>query len=75
MTHEKNEKIYNALLNETELLAKEGVSTVEMARVMATFLVTLTYDCAPSSDHATHLIMSAMMQRLEQNIGPLGDDY
>ena len=71
MTHEK---IYNALLNETELLSKEGVSTAEMARVMAMFLVTLTYDCAPSSDHATHLIMSAMMQRMEENIGPLEDD-
>ena len=69
MTDEKFDRIFDSLLNETELLANEGVSTAEMARVLSVFLVKLTFDCAPSTDHAMHLIMSAVMERLEENIG------
>ena len=69
MTDERFDQIFESLLNETELLANAGVSTAEMARVLSVFLVKLTFDCAPSTDHAMHLIMSAVMDRLEENIG------
>ena len=68
MTDERFNQIFESLLNETELLANEGVRTAEMARVLSVFLVKLTFDCAPSTDHAMHLIMSAVMDRLEENI-------
>ena len=68
----KFDRVYEMLLNETELLAEEGVEPADMARGLAVFLVQLTFDCAPSSDHAMHLIMSAVMRRLEANIE--GDD-
>ena len=53
-----HKKIYEALLNETELLSKEGVSTAQMSRGLASFLVELCYDTAPTKSHATHLILS-----------------
>jgi len=68
-TEEKFERIYNMLLSETELLADEGITPPEMARVLAVFLMKLTFDTAPSSDHAMWLIMQAVNERLEQNIG------
>jgi len=61
-------KIYEALLNETELLSKEGVSTAQMARGLASFLVELCYDNAPTTPHATHLILSAINNKLEKII-------
>ena len=69
MTDERFDQIFESLLNEVELLANEGVSTQDMASVLSVFLVKLTFDCAPSTDHAMHLIMSAVMDRLEENIG------
>ena len=68
MTEEKYKRIYEMLLNETELLADEGVTTAEMAQVLSMFLVDMAFDCAPSTDHATLLIMGSVMTRLEQNI-------
>ena len=68
MTEEKYERIYKVLLNETELLANEGITTAEMAQGLSMFLVDLAFDCAPSTDHATLLIMGSVMTRLEQNI-------
>lgn len=70
MTKKKFNRIYEMLLTETELLAKEGTTTGEMARVLSVFLVQLTFDCAPSTDHALHLIMTAVMDRLEENMSP-----
>tara|TARA_R100000963_G_C4577619_1_gene59970 strand:+ start:87 stop:347 length:261 start_codon:yes stop_codon:yes gene_type:complete len=61
-------KIFEALLNETELLSKEGVSTAQMSRGLASFLVELVYDTAPTQSHATHLILSAVNKKLEKII-------
>tara|TARA_R100000655_G_scaffold782_1_gene3229 strand:- start:4675 stop:4902 length:228 start_codon:yes stop_codon:yes gene_type:complete len=68
-TEEKFERIYNVLLHETELLAEEGITPPEMGWVLAKFLVKMTFDTAPSSDHAMWLIMGAINERLEENIG------
>ena len=62
------ERIWDALLNETELLAQEGITTFEMARGMAAFVVDLAFDCAPSSEQATHLLLQAIQRRLEADV-------
>ena len=68
------ERIWDVLMNETALLAQEGITTFEMARGMAAYVVDLAFDCAPSSEQATHLIMSAVMRRLEADVEERNND-
>ena len=60
--------VYDKLLDISEELHREGVTTSQIARATALFLVELSFDCAPSGDYAMHLILSAIIERLERNI-------
>ena len=74
MCAENYDLIYNALLNETELLSQQGVTPVEMVAVMSDFLVSLAFDTAPTSDHAGMVIMSAVTERMTSNAVAWHDD-
>ena len=68
MTDEKQiEFMYNKLLDLSEKHQKD-ITVPNMCRVLAMFLCDLTYDCAPSSMHATHLILAAMQTKIEKNL-------
>ena len=68
MTDEKQiEFMYNKLLDLSEKHQKD-ITVPNMGRVIAMFLCDLTYDCAPSSNHATHLILAAMQTKIEENL-------
>ena len=64
----KYEDIYDRLLDVTEELANEGATTFELSNVMSRFVVELSFDCAPDPRHATHLLMSAMNDRIERDL-------
>ena len=61
------DRVFDSLLEATEKLNEQGVETAEIARGTAAFLVQVSFDCVPSSDHAVHLILSAITQRIERN--------
>ena len=61
------EFMYNKLLDLTEK-HQNDISVPNMCRTLAMFLCELTYDCSPTSNHATHLILSAMTNKFE-NMG------
>jgi len=67
-TLEKASIVYDRLLDLGDELDQEGITTPEMARGTACFLVELCFDTAPSSDYAMHLLLSAITARLERNI-------
>ena len=56
--------IYNKLLDFCEENQK-NISTQNMCVAMSMFVSNLTYDLAPSSSHATHLLLSFMQNKLE----------
>ena len=63
----KYEDIYERLLDVTEEFSIQGASTVDVANVMARFVVELSYDCAPDPQHATHLLLTAITDRIERD--------
>ena len=67
-TTRKEDAVFDALLDVTEQLSEQGITPAEVARATAAFLVQLSFDCAPTAEHATHLILSAIAQLLERNI-------
>tara|TARA_R100001015_G_C4533129_1_gene99019 strand:- start:488 stop:706 length:219 start_codon:yes stop_codon:yes gene_type:complete len=60
--------IYERLLDVTEEFSIQGASTFDVANVMARFVVELSYDCAPDPQHATHLLLSSITDRMERDI-------
>tara|TARA_Y100000593_G_scaffold29491_2_gene58566 strand:+ start:875 stop:1114 length:240 start_codon:yes stop_codon:yes gene_type:complete len=74
MEKEKYERIYDVLLNETELLSKEGVTTFEMSNVMSDFLIQLVFDTAPTPMHSAHMLLNKITQRLETEVEKWHDD-
>jgi hypothetical protein len=62
-------KAHSRLLDLAEQLAKEGDTTPQdLAFAMSVFLVDLAFDCAPDKQQATHLILSAINERIEQDM-------
>ena len=61
------EFMYEKLLDFSEK-HKDDIEVPNMCRVLAMFLCELCYDCSPSGNHATHLILSAMTTKMEQQI-------
>ena len=59
------EFMYKKLLDFTEK-HQNDISVPNMCRALAMFLCELTYDCSPTSNHATHLILSAMTNKIEE---------
>jgi hypothetical protein len=62
------EKMYDRLLDVTEEFNKQGATPFQVANIMARFLVELSFDCAPDPRHATHLLMTAMTDRIERDL-------
>ena len=61
------ESMYDKLLDFSEK-HQHDISVPNMCRVLAMFLCELAYDCSPSSNHASHLILSAMITKMEKEI-------
>ena len=68
------EEIYDQLLDFTEGMANSGVSTFDLANVMSRFVVELSYDTAPNTQHATTLLLTAITDRMERDITRSADD-
>ena len=74
MTDEKQiEFMYNKLLDLSEKHQKD-ITVPNMCRVLAMFLCELSYDCSPSGDHATHLILSAITNNIEKQIESVSNE-
>tara|TARA_R100001015_G_C4574403_1_gene131902 strand:+ start:25 stop:246 length:222 start_codon:yes stop_codon:yes gene_type:complete len=61
------EFMYEKLLDFAEK-HKDDIEVPNMCRVLAMFLCELCYDLSPSGNHASHLILSAMITKMEQKI-------
>ena len=61
------EFMYEKLLDFAEK-HKNDIEVPNMCRVLAMFLCELCYDLSPSGNHASHLILSAMVTKMEQKI-------
>ena len=71
MTDEKQiEFMYKKLLDLSEKHQKE-ITVPNMCRVLAMFLCDLTYDCSPSGNHATHLILTCVTDKIEKQLKEL----
>ena len=71
MTDEKQiEFMYTKLLDLSEKHQKE-ITVPNMCRVLAMFLCDLTYDCSPSGNHATHLILTYVTDKIEKQLKEL----
>lgn len=68
------EEIFDQLLDFTEGMAKSGVTTFDLANVMSRFVVELSYDTAPNTQHATTLLLTAITDRMERDITGSEDD-
>lgn len=61
------EKMYEELLDVTEGFAKDGASVFEIANLMSRFVTEMAFDCAPCQNKATHLLLSAITDRIERD--------
>jgi hypothetical protein len=61
------EDMYDRLLDVTEEFSNQGATPFHVANVMSRFVVELSYDCAPDPQHATHLLLNAMISRIERD--------
>ena len=60
------EDMYDRLLDVTKEFDDQGATPFHVANVMSRFVVELSYDCAPNPQHATHLLLAAITDRIER---------
>jgi len=61
------EEMYEELLDLTEGFAHEGASVFDVANLMSRFVTEMAFDCAPCQNKATHLLLSAITDRIERD--------
>jgi|TARA_E500000318_G_C3389176_1_gene145274 hypothetical protein len=61
------EEIYERLLDVTKEFSDEGATPFDVAHVMAHFVVELSFDCAPDSSEAVHVLLHAINSRIERD--------
>lgn len=61
------EEMYEELLDLTEHFANQGASVFDVANLMSRFVTEMAFDCAPCPNKATHLLLSAITDRIERD--------
>lgn len=61
------EAMYEELLDVTEGFANDGASVFDIANLMSRFVTEMAFDCAPCQNKATHLLLSAITDRIERD--------
>jgi len=61
------EEMYDELLDVTEGFANEGASAFDIINLMSRFVTEMAFDNAPCQNKATHLLLTAITDRIERD--------